>query len=130
MKDTQGTLAGTALDTVIVFTRRMESLAAFYQQALGLGPYQLSPHHMGQKVGNVYLGFDQVAEHSGGSPSSVSLWFTVDDLQSTFDRVVGMGAEVRYAPTDKPWGARLAAVVDPDGNILGLSQRRPAVTEE
>jgi predicted enzyme related to lactoylglutathione lyase len=54
----------------------------------------------------------------------VTLWFTVDDIQATFDRLVALGARVRYPPSQKPWGGYLACVYDPDGNMLGLSQRQ------
>lgn len=112
------------LETVIIFTPRMEALATFYQEGLDLGPYERSPGHMGQRVGPVYLGFDQVEGEPAYSGSAVTLWFTVDDLQATFDRLVAKGAKVRYAPTRKPWGAVLASVVDPDGNVLGIAQRQ------
>jgi uncharacterized glyoxalase superfamily protein PhnB len=115
---------GTALETVIIFTGRMEELAAFYQQALELGPWQQSPGHLGQQIGPVYFGFDRVDSTADGSASGATLWFTVDDIQATFDGVVALGVEVRYPPTQKPWGALLAAVYDPDGNMLGLSQRQ------
>lgn len=115
---------GTTLETTIIFTGRMEALAAFYKEGLQLGPYEHGPQHMGQPVGPVYLGFDQVDSPEAGSNSSVSLWFTVDDLQTTYDRLVGLGARVRYPPVRKPWGGFLACVYDPDGNMLGLSQRQ------
>jgi predicted enzyme related to lactoylglutathione lyase len=130
MDETPQTARGTSLDTIIVFTERMEELAAFYQEALELGPYERSPSHMGQNVGPVYFGIDQIEGQGGTPPSSVTLWFTVDDLQSAFERAVAIGAEIRYPPTEKPWGARLAAVLDPDGNIIGLSQRRSGAREE
>ena len=118
---------GALLDTVIIFSERMEDLATFYQQLLQLGPYQRSPGHLGQNVGPVYIGFDQVDDPGDATPSRVTLWFAVDDLQATFERAVALGARVRYPPAEKPWGARLAAVLDPDGNLLGLSQRRKSV---
>lgn len=111
------------LDTVIIFTTRMEDLAAFYQQALELGEPELSPGHMGFRGLGAYFGFDQVEEVGGQPPGGVTLWFEVDDLEAAFERCVALGATVRYAPTEKPWGARLAALYDPDGNMLGLSQR-------
>jgi predicted enzyme related to lactoylglutathione lyase len=113
--------SGTALETVIIFTSRMEELARFYQQALELGEFNLSPGHIGVQVGPTYLGFDQVDEATSGA--GVTVWFTVDDIQGTFQRLVEMGAEVRYPPSEKPWGGFLAALYDPDGNMLGLSQR-------
>ena len=123
--DPQATTMGTA----IIFTTRMEALARFYQDGLGLGPYQTSPNHMGQQVGDLYLGFDQVDPVTQGSSGSrdlgVSLWFTVGDIEATFERLVALGAEVRYPPTEKPHVGYLASVYDLDGNILGLAQRRP-----
>ena len=115
--------AGTTLETVIIFTTDMEELAAFYQKGLQLGTYQLSPQHRGQQVGPVYLGIDEVDSLQDNARPSVSLWFTVDNLQATYERLVDLGASVRYPPVRKPWGGYLACVYDPDGNMLGLSQR-------
>ncbi len=112
---------GAALETVIIFTRRMETLASFYQTAFGLGEFLRSPGHIGMRIGPVYLGFDQV--EAGASGNAISLWFTVDDIDQSFEKLVDMGAEIRYAPAHTPWGGLLAAVYDPDGNMIGLSQR-------
>jgi predicted enzyme related to lactoylglutathione lyase len=116
---------GTLLETIIIFTQRMEELAGFYSQALEIGPFDPMPGHLGCQLGPVYFGFDQVEEREGEGKFGATLWFTVDDLDATFERMVGMGVEVIYPPTPKPWGAVLAAVHDPDGNLLGLSQRQP-----
>lgn len=115
---------GAQLETVIIFTPHMVELARFYQKAFDLGEYNASPSHLGQQVGPVYLGFDEDPEITTTSPS-VTLWFTVDDIQSTYERLIELGAQDRYAPTRKPWGAVLAAVYDLDGNMVGLSQRQP-----
>lgn len=111
------------LETVIIFTSRMEQLAKFYKEAFDLGEYSPSPGHLGQQVGPVYFGFDQVEEMTVES-QSVTLWFTVDDIQATYERLIALGAQERYPPTEKPWGAVLAAVYDLDGNMVGLSQRQ------
>lgn len=76
-------------------------------------------------MGNIYLGFDQVDANQQDAHQSTgpTLWFTVDDLQATFDRVVALVAEVIYPPTRKPWGAVLPCGYDPAGNLLGLAQR-------
>lgn len=111
------------LETVIIFTSRMEQLANFYKEAFDLGEYSPSPGHLGQQVGPVYFGFDQVEEMTVES-QSVTLWFTVDDIQATYQHLIALGAQERYPPTEKPWGAVLAAVYDLDGNMVGLSQRQ------
>ena len=114
-------VTGAALDTAIIFTTDMESLAAFYQNGLELGEFERSPGHIGMRVGPVYLGFDQVDEVPSGGP--VTLWFTVDDIETTYKRLLGMGAKDISPPERKPWGGFLAAVYDPEGNMIGLSQR-------
>ena len=122
MKAAQQADEGVALETAIIFTKQMESLARFYQDGLALGEMQFSPGHIGFQVGPVYLGFDQVDEVPG--TGAVTLWLTVDDIEATFEHLVDLGARVKYAPTRKSWGGYLAAVYDPDGNLIGLSQRR------
>jgi uncharacterized glyoxalase superfamily protein PhnB len=121
----------TSLDTVIVFTSRMKALAAFYSQGLGIGPYQESPKHLGCRIGSVYFGFDQVDAESDKGPKGFgpTIWFTVEDIEDSFRRLVELGATVRYPPTKKPWGAKLASLEDLDGNIFGISQRLESTDE-
>jgi catechol 2,3-dioxygenase-like lactoylglutathione lyase family enzyme len=123
MNGIKDSLSATRLGTVIIFTRHMDALSHFYAEALGIGPYDHLPGHMGCEVGNIYFGFDQVDELEVDAGGRVTLWFIVDNIQSTFDQLVRLGAKVRYGPTRKPWGALLASVLDPDGNIIGISQR-------
>lgn len=113
-----------AVDTAIIFTSRMLEIAAFYQSGFELNPPIEQELHRGFQLDGLYLGIDQV-DDAVGSPGGVSLWFRVDDLDATFERFLRLGAEVRYGPTETPWGDRLAAVFDPDGNMVGLSQKPP-----
>jgi predicted enzyme related to lactoylglutathione lyase len=124
MRTEKAVQRGTWLETVIIFTEHMDELASFYQEALEIGPYEHSPGHLGCRVGPVYFGFDQVEGGESSRHMGATLWFTVDDIEDTFNRLVNMGAKVKYPPTEKPWGAVLAAVYDQDGNLLGLSQRK------
>ncbi len=112
------------LDTVIISTPRMQELAKFYQEGLQLNPPQgHSDNHLGFPLEGTYLGFDKVDDAAFEYPGAVSLWFRVDDIEATFNRFKQLGAKVKYPPTKKPWGDVLAALIDPDGNILGLAQR-------
>lgn len=116
--------SNTVLHTVIIKTRKMGELVDFYGRGLELGEaVSFGPDHMGYSLPNAYFGFDLVGEGDSISPGAVSAWFEVDDLQSTFKRFESLGAIVIYPPTKKPWGAILAALKDPDGNVFGLAQR-------
>lgn len=112
----------TALETIIIFSPNHSQLADFYQRGFILGEANHSPRHIGFQVGPIYLGFDESEAMPEGN--RVSLWFTVEDLHASFKRLVDLGAEVRYPPTKKTWGGMLASVYDPEGNLIGLSQRR------
>ena len=112
----------TILHTAILQTGRLQEMANFYRQGLKLGEPVEERDHLGFPLPNAYLGFDLVEEPPTPT-GAVSLWFEVDDLQETFDKFVALGAGVKYPPTHKPWGARLAALYDPDGNVFGLTGR-------
>ncbi|MFC7342856.1 VOC family protein [Saccharopolyspora griseoalba] len=52
------------------------------------------------------------------------LLLATSDVDATFDRVQGNGADVVQEPADQPWGVRDFAVRDPAGNLLRVQQRR------
>lgn len=120
---TQGGKAGVSLHTAIVRTSNLEALARFYGRGLGLGePQAEGDDHLGYPLANAYLGFDHVpSEVKPGE--AVSLWFEVEDIQATFEAFLALGAQVRYPPTRHAWGAVLASMYDPEGNLFGLKQR-------
>lgn len=114
------------LHTVIINTHDMQGLADFYGPGLQLGePQAHDDNHLGWQLPNLYFGFDLVTG-AYTYPGAISLWFEVDDLDGTYQRLLSLGGTSKYGPTTKPWGAKLAAVFDPDGNVLGLAQRGTA----
>mgnify|MGYP003466727340 FL=1 len=46
-----------------------------------------------------------------------------DDLDATFERIAGSGADVIQEPIDQDYGLRDCAVRDPAGNIIRIQQR-------
>jgi predicted enzyme related to lactoylglutathione lyase len=114
----------TSFDTVIICTTKMRELAEFYRLGLQLQkPKSQGDNHLGFQLPEIYLGFDKVDTDRFIHPGAISLWFRVDNIEETFERFKELGVEVKYPPTKKPWGDVLAAVFDPDGNIIGLAQR-------
>ncbi|UCD41008.1 MAG: VOC family protein [Chloroflexota bacterium] len=111
------------LQTVIIQTGRLAKMADFYARGFELGePAATGNDHLGFPLPNLYFGFDLVEDVP--EPSGVvSLWFEVEDIEATFTRFEELQARIKYPPTKKPWGAILAALYDPDGNLFGISQR-------
>ncbi len=113
-----------AIDTVIIFSRNLADPAEFYQQGLELGPPRTaSDEHIGFELADTYLGFDCVDQLSVQNPGGVTIWFRVNDLDAAFSRLAALGARVRYSPREKVMGQRLASLLDPEGNVFGLSVR-------
>jgi len=111
------------LQTVIIQTGNMSEMADFYRSGFELGDTSATGgDHLGFPLPNLYFGFDLVDEVPDPS-GVVSLWFEVEDIEATFARFEELQAKIEYPPTKKPWGAILAALYDPDGNLFGLSQR-------
>jgi predicted enzyme related to lactoylglutathione lyase len=48
------------------------------------------------------------------------VYWHVDDVRATFDRLLTMGAREYEGPSDREEGFVTASVVDPFGNVLGL----------
>src|SRR3712207_1450591 len=57
-----------------------------------------------------------------GTYASINLATT--DLDGTFTRLEGSGAEVVQEPTDQPYGVRDCAFRDPAGNLLRIQELR------
>jgi len=55
--------------------------------------------------------------HDGGG--EIVYWH-VDDVQGSFDRLLSMGATEHEPPTERGEGFVTASVVDPFGNVLGV----------
>jgi len=120
----ENTSLSARLDTIIISTVKMHELAQFYREGLQLGlPQPQGDNHLGFQIADNYFGFDKVDDAHFKYPSAVSLWFRVDDIETTYNRFKQLGAKVKYPPTKKPWGDILAALFDPDGNLIGLAQR-------
>ena len=54
----------------------------------------------------------------------VYLTFPTADLEGTYTKLTGIGAEILTTPGTTPWGAVMFIVRDPDGYLLEISQRR------
>jgi len=118
-------MTNAAIDTVILFAHDLKGLSTFYVQALRVDQDDVveEENHVGFDLGDVYLGFAQ-SDGSHQHPGAVSFWVRVDDLDDTYQRCLDLGATSKIEPVDRPWGDRLAAVTDPEGNVVGFSLRQ------
>lgn len=89
----------------------------WYTQALGIEPYFDQPFYVGFSVGGFELGLipDGVAGTSGPQP----LW-GVTNAQKVLTYLIAIGAKALEPVTEVGDGIKVAAVLDPFGNRLGV----------
>jgi predicted enzyme related to lactoylglutathione lyase len=91
------------------FVREVDGRAAYVE--FRIGDYQ-------QELGIVDSRF--AAHGRPGRAGGAVLYWHVDDVLASFERLVSMGAVVHEKPVERGPGFVTASVVDPFGNILGV----------
>jgi predicted enzyme related to lactoylglutathione lyase len=91
-----------------------------YTALLGMPPQHDSDYYVGYDVAGQHIGLVP-----GGGPqamtSPVAYWH-VPDIEAKLAEVTAAGATVKDPVRDVGNGRLVAAVTDPDGNVLGLLQ--------
>ena len=95
---------------------------AVYTALLGVPP---------QVDDSYYVGYEAAGQHIGlvpnggpqGMTSPVAYWH-VPDIEAKLAELTAAGATVKEPARDVGEGRLVAAVTDPDGNVLGLLQDR------
>jgi lactoylglutathione lyase len=107
----------------IFYVEDVAATIRFYADAFGFSVRLLTPD-------NDY-GADFAASNleSGGGftrldaakPTGASITLLTDDVDSTVDLAVASGARHYVAAIDKPWGQRVAYVLDPNGILIEVA---------
>jgi len=128
METKKTTLKGLA--TVSFFADNLQEAKKWYTEFLGIDPYYIFP----DKENPAYIEF-RIGdfEHELGiidkkyQPKLASdkiggtvVFWHVDDIKKTFEKLVKMGATEYEKITEREDGFITASVVDPFGNILGI----------
>ena len=92
---------------------------AWFGDVFGQQPYFDQPFYVGFEIGGFELGL--VPDGEPGRQGGKVYW-GVDDIDEDVARIVALGATVHEAIQDVGDGIRVAALLDPWGNVLGLIQ--------
>jgi predicted enzyme related to lactoylglutathione lyase len=115
------------LRTVIYPTPDLAKGKAFYTDVLETPPYFDQPFYVGFSVGGFELGL--VPDGKPGDQGSITYW-GVEDAAAELVRLVGLGARVHQEVTDVGEGIKVASVLDPFGNVLGIIENPHFKTSE
>ena len=114
------------LRTVVIHVADVSRAAAFYERALGLPRVY---EHRGRIA--VQLGEARLLLHPAELDSTdiatarhgrTELYLGVPDVDAALDHLRDKGVPVLQEATDEPWGERDAAILDPDGYPVYLTQ--------
>ncbi len=112
--------------TVNIFAVDHAAAQQWYTEFLGMEPYFVRPGYCEFRLGDYQheLGiidrrFVPYFDAAAGPAGAVVYWH-VDDVQATLDRLLSLGAQQLEAPQDRGQGFVTASVVDPFGNILAI----------
>jgi predicted enzyme related to lactoylglutathione lyase len=102
-----------------------------YQELLGIEPYfvrpeQGTPQYVEFRLGDYQHELGIIDKKFLPKPAKVSTggavaYWHVDDIAAALDRVKALGAKEYEPPIEREAGFKTASVIDPFGNVLGLS---------
>ena len=109
------------LRTAIYRVGDMDRAKEWYGRVLGKGPYFDEPFYAGFDIGGFELGLQpqELGYPASGGEGIVAYW-GVEDADDAHARLLELGATERGGVQDVGGGIRLAAVLDPFGNVFGV----------
>lgn len=116
------------LSTVSFYASDLEEAAKWYSHFLNSEPYFRVPGYVEFRIGDYQheLGIidsKYAPEGAAGNPAGALVYWHVDNLHETLDRLLLLGAALYQPVTDRSGGKGdfvTASVTDPFGNILGI----------
>ena len=118
------------LTTINFFADDLPAARDWYTELLGVEPYfarpsEGTPAYVEFRIGDYQheLGIldSRFAPHGRSDQAGGTLiYWAVDDVQASFDRLLALGATAYEKPVERGPGFVTASVVDPFGNVLGV----------
>ena len=107
------------LRTVVYKVNDLQAAKKWYTQAFEIDPYFDEPFYVGFNIAGYELGLlpKETADHPG---ATVIAYWGVDDMKSSYDRLLDLGASTHEAPMNVGGELEVAAVKDPWGNVIGI----------
>ena len=113
-------VSNEGIKTVLHPVSDLAAAKSVYTALLGVPPTADASYYVGYEAGGQHIGLVP-----GGGPqgmtSPVAYWH-VSDIEAKLGELTAAGAAIKEPPHDVGNGRLVAAVTDPDGNVLGLLQ--------
>ena len=114
------------LRTIVIHVANVSRAAAFYERALGLPRVYEHRDRIAVQLGEARLLLHPAELDSTDIGTArhgrTELYLGVPDVDAAIDDLRAKGVPVLQEATDEPWGERDAAILDPDGYPVYLTQ--------
>ncbi|MBA3832451.1 MAG: VOC family protein [Chthoniobacterales bacterium] len=120
MKDETPAAHFLGLRTVIYHAPDLDRAKTWYTSVLRLEPYFDMPFYVGYDVGGYELGLDPDASSTPQGDAGAVAYWGVPNAQEALAHLISLGATARTGPQTVGKGIRVATVLDPFGNVLGI----------
>lgn len=107
------------LRTAMYYVDDMEKAKEWYSKAFETEPYWDTPYYMGFDIGGYELGLHPINKPIKRGENQLTYW-GVEDIESTYKRLLDIGATVHEAPNNVGGNIVVGSVYDPFGNVIGL----------
>ena len=108
------------LRTAIYVVDDLAQAKAWYTDVLGSGPYFDEPYYAGFNVGGFELGLMPSEGETRPGAGGTLVYWGVPDAEAALARLIELGATAFHPIQDVGDGVRVAVVLDPFGNLLGV----------
>jgi predicted enzyme related to lactoylglutathione lyase len=113
------------LTTISFWAADLAAAKKWYAELLGIEPYFERPGYAEFRLGDYQheLGLIDsryAPDPLASSPAGAVVYWHVDDVRASLEKLLSMGAKEHQPLTDRGGGFVTASVVDPFGNILGI----------
>lgn len=108
------------LRTALYHVDDLAKAKEWYSRVLATEPYFDEPFYVGFSVGGFELGLDpDVSKLRPGAGGAVAYW-GVPDARAAFQRLLELGAREHEGVQEVGGEIKVATVLDPFGNVLGI----------
>jgi predicted enzyme related to lactoylglutathione lyase len=108
------------LRSAIYHVNDLDRAKAWYSSALGVEPYFDQRYYVGFNVGGYELGLDPDMTGVTSGAGGVGAYWGVSDCDAAYNRLLELGATSHMPAQDVGGGIRVARVIDPFGNLIGI----------
>ena len=107
------------LRTVIYYVPDLQLAKDWYINITGIQPYFDEPFYIGFDINGCELGLHPIDDTVTMGNQTVSQW-SVSAIDNCVEKCVDAGATVLYKVSDVGGGIKVATIIDPWGNAVGL----------